>query len=260
MFAMINPILKKRWQFLLFLLLPHRPCKRSPGLERPKGVPPSNGVGKCLKSLWWGVEQIRGFWGRGFRVIWEWALAPFILGVWGEFLFREPKRCTSTYKMTRQLALTLGTLVAGLPARACVFCFHFCLRQLNSQSRAPYYSQLGEANAHIGMLFIAYVIRSIITRVTEVCLSSRPEGTPVVTSLWSWYLVTKSNTRCLYYLSNASPVWADATMYWPWYWEVCEGPNGPEAWGGQGTPLSHQFKKYLPFISIDIKKGSCTWK
>jgi hypothetical protein len=51
--------------------------------------------------------------------------------------------------------LTLRTLVAGLPARACVFCFHYCLWQLNSHSRAPYHSHRGEENAHIGVLFIA---------------------------------------------------------------------------------------------------------
>jgi hypothetical protein len=52
-------------------------------------------------------------------------------------------------------SLILRTLVAGLPARACVFGFHYCLQQLNSQSRTPYYSHLGEENAHIGVLFIA---------------------------------------------------------------------------------------------------------
>jgi hypothetical protein len=42
-------------------------------------------------------------------------------------------------------------------------------------------------------------------------------------------------------------------MYWPWYWEVCEGsegPNGPEGWGGQGVLIN--FKNIYP--SIDIKR------
>jgi hypothetical protein len=44
-------------------------------------------------------------------------------------------------------------------------------------------------------------------------------------------------------------------MYWPWYWEVCEGsegPNGLEWWGGQGTPVLFNFKNIYP--SIDIKR------
>jgi hypothetical protein len=34
--------------------------------------------------------------------------------------------------------------------------------------------------------------------------------------------------------------------------EGSEGPNGPEGWGGQGTPFLINFKNIFP--SIDIKR------
>jgi hypothetical protein len=53
--------------------------------------------------------------------------------------------------------LALKTLVAGLPSRACIFCFHYCLWQLNSHSRAQYCSHLGAENAHISVQYMPYL-------------------------------------------------------------------------------------------------------
>jgi hypothetical protein len=50
-------------------------------------------------------------------------------------------------------------------------------------------------------------------------------------------------------------------MYWPWYWEVCEGserPNGPEGWGGQDSPLSISKIFTLQLILVGVLENRRT--